>query len=50
MEKKNIESGILELYVYGLSETENEEVTTMEKTILRVNAEMSSKSDCVFIL
>jgi hypothetical protein len=31
MEKKNIESGILELYVYGLSETENEEVTTMAK-------------------
>lgn len=32
--KEYIESGILELYVYGLlSETENEEVATMAKTI-----------------
>jgi hypothetical protein len=33
METKEYDSGILELYVYGLlSDTENEEVTTMANT------------------
>jgi hypothetical protein len=37
--KEYIESGILELYVYGLlSETENEEVTTMAKNNPEINA------------
>ncbi|MGO4819172.1 anti-sigma factor [Flavobacterium sp. W22_SRS_FP1] len=39
--KEYIESGILELYVYGLlSETENEEVTTMAKNNPDINAEI----------
>jgi anti-sigma-K factor RskA len=39
--KEYIESGILELYVYGLlSETENEEVTTMAKNNPEINAEI----------
>jgi hypothetical protein len=37
--KEYIESGILELYVYGLlSETESEEVTTMAKNNPEINA------------
>jgi hypothetical protein len=35
MEIKNIESGILELYVYGLLSETEVKVTTMAKTILR---------------
>jgi len=39
--KEYIESGVLELYVYGLlSETENEEVTTMAKNNPEINAEI----------
>ena len=39
--KEYIESGILELYLYGLlSETENEEVTAMAKTNPEINAEI----------
>ena len=39
--KEYIESGILELYVYGLlSEPENEEVTTMAKNSPEINAEI----------
>jgi anti-sigma-K factor RskA len=39
--KEYIESGILELYVYGLlSETESEEVTTMAKNNPEINAEV----------
>jgi anti-sigma-K factor RskA len=39
--KEYIESGILELYVYGLlSETENEEVTAMAKSNPEINAEI----------
>ena len=39
--KEYIESGILELYVYGLlSETENEEVTAMAKNNPEINAEI----------
>jgi anti-sigma-K factor RskA len=39
--KEYIESGVLELYVYGLlSETENEEVTNMAKNNPEINAEI----------
>lgn len=39
--KEYIESGVLELYVYGLlSETENEEVTTMAKNNPEINTEI----------
>jgi hypothetical protein len=50
--KEYINSGILELYVYGLlSDTENEEVTTWLIHILKSRMRLSPlKSNCSIVL